>query len=123
MSTERPILFSGPIDAAGHGALYGGWKPSIHMPRRASRITLEIEAVRVERLHDITNEDAMKEGVTCNGTEPPAIAFERLWASINGQASWDADPLVWVVSFNTALPPFKCNGGNAVLGHVLSIFR
>ena len=88
-----------PIDAAGHGALYGGWKPSIHMPRRASRITLEVTGVRVERLGCLTNEDAMKEGVTCNGTEPPAIAFERLWASINGQASWDADPLVWVVTF------------------------
>lgn len=93
-----------PIDAAGHGALYGGWKPSIHMPRRASRITLEVTGVRVERLGCLTNEDVMKEGVTCNGTEPPAIAFERLWASINGQASWDADPLVWVVTFKRLTP-------------------
>lgn len=87
------------------------WRPSIHMPRWASRITLEIESVRVERLHEITEEDAKAEGVTLGedrswahreaGLEykPHVIAFSSLWQSINGKGSWDANPWVWVIQF------------------------
>lgn len=84
------------------------WKPSIHMPRWASRITLEIVSVRVERLHDISEADAKAEGVigkkeaTDAGLEwfdKPRRAFRFLWQSINGAESWDANPWVWVVEF------------------------
>lgn len=88
-------------------------KPSIHMPRSASRITLEITDVRVERLQDISDEDALEEGVTetefyenaerkvSAGAPWPAerLAFADLWQSINGTESWAANPWVWVISF------------------------
>ena len=73
-----------------------GWKPSIHMPRWASRIMLEVTDVRVERLHDISEEDAKAEGVV------DRIAFKLLWCSINGRESWDANPWLWVVSFSVS---------------------
>ena len=84
------------------------WRPSIHMPRWASRITLEITGVRVERLQDISEEDAAAEGVgpgympnslgstTCAGYRP---MFARVWRDINGPDSWAANPWVWVIEF------------------------
>ena len=69
------------------------WRPSIHMPRWASRITLEIVSVRVERLCDMDGEDARAEGVACHAD------FRDLWQSINGPGSWAANPWVWVVEF------------------------
>ncbi|MBH3279176.1 hypothetical protein I5N59_00190 [Serratia marcescens] len=72
------------------------WTPSIHMPRWASRITLEITAVRVERLQDISEADAIAEG----GTKHFNIDwFGPLWASIYGVDSWNANPWVWVIEF------------------------
>lgn len=73
-------------------------RPSIHMPRTACRITLEITSVRVERLHDISEADALAEGPAahCDG---PWHAYRSLWTLINGPASWDANPWVWVVEF------------------------
>lgn len=80
------------------------WKPSIHMPRWASRITLEITDVRVERLQDISEDDARAEG--CRGNATTACGCEGLiedycclWESINGPGSWDANPWVWVIEF------------------------
>jgi len=89
-----------------------GWKPSIHMPRHLSRITLEVTDVRVERLQDISVADAMAEGVVeCNenlrGLEPCMewrYAYEDLWDSINGPGSWDANPWVWVIEFKRVTP-------------------
>lgn len=88
------------------------WKPSIHMPRRHSRITLEVTAVRVERLQDISEERARAEGVLlCEGGAfdysaqdwhqglSASGSFATLWESINGAGSWAADPWVWVVEF------------------------
>jgi hypothetical protein len=92
------------------------WTPSIHMPRWASRITLEITDVRVERLQDISEEDVDAE---CFGGDFPCSVlpdlfpgnpeqwahlsmkecFARLWQSIYGAESWDANPWVWVVEF------------------------
>lgn len=69
------------------------WKPSIHMPRWASRILLNVCVVRVERLLEIDDHDAQAEGV--GGRDE----YEKLWRSINGAESWDANPWVWVVSF------------------------
>lgn len=84
-----------------------GYKPSIHMPRWACRILLEITAVRIERLRDITAEQALAEGVTsCVESLAPSgniysqvELFGLLWSSINGTDSWNANPWVWVVEF------------------------
>lgn len=84
------------------------WRPSIHMPRWASRITLEIESVRVERVQEISENDARAEG--CDGdcpiayippytTRPRVYHYAHLWQSINGPGSWDANPWVWVIQF------------------------
>lgn len=91
------------------------WRPSIHMPRWASRILLEVTSVRVERLQDITEEDAQAEGVSpmgfdggptddcifgCNyRNELHRCSFIELWESINGAGSWGLNPWVWVVGF------------------------
>lgn len=88
------------------------WQPSIHMPRWASRISLKITDVRVERLQDISEADARAEGCPFghagNQYDPPAAdpwqgygraSFSLLWEKINGAGSWDANPWVWVVSF------------------------
>ncbi len=81
------------------------WIPSIHMPRWASRITLEIVSVRVEQLNEISEADAIAEGISIDhlkcetGREGLAPVFETLWESINGLGSWDANPWVWVVEF------------------------
>ena len=82
------------------------WMPSIHMPRVASRITLEITGVRVERLQDISDADAWAEGIDsaealsmgCT-TGAARAAYSALWERINGADSWDANPWVWVVEF------------------------
>lgn len=81
------------------------WKPSIHMPRAASRILLEIISVRVERLQAISEADAMAEGCLGKLAEAAPAAdeareqFRDLWQSINGADSWAANPWVWVVEF------------------------
>lgn len=88
-------------------------RPSIFMPRWASRILLEITAVRVERLNAISESDAMAEGVIedyrpaldpiglCSNYR---VAYRDLWESINGPGSWDANPYVWVVEFKRVQP-------------------
>lgn len=94
-----------------------GWRPSIHMPRWASRLTLEITGVRVERLNGISETDAEAEGIDMealfdaqdcydciadhNMTGRPTVtgAFKYLWESIYGEESWKANPWVWVIEF------------------------
>jgi len=90
------------------------WQPSIRMPRAASRITLEITSVRMERLQDIREADARAEGVAYDpgeggtfhvpgiagcASDSAADAFRKLWQQINRPGSWDANPWVWVVEF------------------------
>ena len=93
-------------------------RPSIHMPRWASRITLEIVSVRVERLKQMSERDALQEGIGLvladNWPDPKAMSeavaksrragFKLLWESINGAESWDANPWVWVVEFRRVEP-------------------
>ena len=105
------------------------WKPSIHMPKDAARIWLRITNLRVERLKNITEEDAIAEGVeniteskygflctwydsetgdTILGTAE--TAFSYLWKSINGEQSWEENPFVWVVEFEV----LSTTGFNAI---------
>ena len=74
--------------------------PAIHMPRWASRITLKITRVRIERLQDISSDDAAAEGDWIIN-EHPAITFRRTWDSINAKRGygWDKNPWVWVIEF------------------------
>lgn len=81
------------------------WRPSIHMPRWASRLLLEVTAVRVERLQDITEADAIAEGGPVDS--PCGLAtgwFADLWDKINGDDAWGANPWVWVVEFQRVEP-------------------
>jgi len=89
------------------------WKPSIHMPKAAARIFLEVTNVRVERLFDISEKDAIAEGIIVIEPEEAYISYDKgvgsyatargsffsLWSSINGQASTDANPWVFVYEF------------------------
>lgn len=83
----------------------GRWRAAIHMPRRASRITLDITHVRVERLQDISDIDLLCEGVEFEyvGSDQHRLrrsAFARLWDTIySSERSWEANPWVWVISF------------------------
>jgi hypothetical protein len=80
------------------------WKPSIHMPRWACRIELEVTGVRVERLQDISLGDVDREGAPAKYPSGAAkMDFQELWESINGAGSWEANPWVWVVEFRRVL--------------------
>jgi hypothetical protein len=92
-----------------------GWfkRPALFMPKEACRLFLQITSVRIERLQEITNEQALKEGIKvlekdeayfdyleeCGSYATPRGSFTSLWCKINGQASWDANPYVWVIGF------------------------
>ncbi|WP_434033551.1 hypothetical protein [Cupriavidus sp. a3] len=86
------------------------WKPSIHMPRALCRLVLEITGVRVERLNDCSEADAITEGIERDGdgwksyaggscVAFPTTSYASLWDSINGAGAWEANPWVWVVEF------------------------
>lgn len=75
------------------------WRPSIHMPRWASRILLELTGVRVERLRDITPDDCRAEGGPYDSPLDQLAWYRDLWESINGHGSWLANPWVWCLSF------------------------
>ena len=114
-----PSCFSVEYPATDIPWLDGKIRQSIFMPRWASRITLKITGIRVERLNDISEEDAIAEGVghgfqmnagwpdyqhikngVCELTQDTAsMSFASLWESINGPDSWDANPWVWVIEF------------------------
>ena len=99
LAGEWPSEFRGDPDVP-------RWRPSIHMPRWASRITLEVVDVRVERLQEITEADAVAEGVygelgPLDITARPL--FGSLWNNINAKRgySWESNPWVWCVEFKT----------------------
>lgn len=76
------------------------WRPSIFMPRWATRLILPVVDVRPQRLHEISEEDALAEGVErFDGPHTARAAFADLWAAVYGRASWDANPWVWAVTF------------------------
>jgi hypothetical protein len=91
LNTINESLFSYP----------GRWRSPRFMPRWASRMTLEIASVRIEHLQDITEEDAIAEGIERVGGEQPLRSFQTLWDSINFQRGygWEVNPLVWIIEF------------------------
>jgi hypothetical protein len=108
-------------EAEGNKPFHMKWKPSIHMPQWASRITLRITDIRVERLQDISEEDAIAEGVALERYVPvsdsagkhssgeaeptdPVEEYRDLWNKINGPGAWEANPWVWVISFERVKP-------------------
>ena len=98
-------LFSRTVYRATDGEVDGvgrkfTWTSSRFMPRAASRITLKITNIKVERLQDITEDDAEKEGSNLDlATGTFRYGFASLWESINGKKSWDKNPWVWVIEF------------------------
>lgn len=96
------------------------WKPCIHMPKTACRIFLQITDIRVERLQDITDKDAVLEGIESDkkgyfkdymselgsaGSMGPYASFMTLWTSLNGPTAWDGNPWVWVLTFKRINKP------------------
>lgn len=82
------------------------WHPSIHMPRAASRITLEITHIRAQRLHDMTEADAYNEGFEWvgHGDISTCHQFQEIWEKINGPHSWEQNPWVWAITFRVLSP-------------------
>jgi hypothetical protein len=116
--THEAAVYKAGWDRSSGGV---SWRPSIYMPRWASRITLRITDIRVERLQDISEDDARAEGVT-PATEPPTAAalmtavgrgawfmphrgaFANIWNKINAPGAWDENPWVWAISFERVKP-------------------
>lgn len=108
---DGPFVYA--ADGNREATIDGRWRPSIHMPRHASRISLEITDVRLQRLHDISESDAVAEGVSysldidagawCGASDrlwgTAREAFRDLWESIHGNGSWAANPWVWALTF------------------------
>lgn len=110
MCEQYPIAGRKPI------RVDGTWRPSIHMPRWASRLTLYVTEVRVERLNSISEEDARAEGVECDSDgwrdyqmpctqccTSPVDSYRTLWESINGKGSWADNPYVACYTFRPLL--------------------
>ena len=127
--TDRPDCPAYKAGKDGWEAFHGDlkWKPSIHMPKAACRLFLRVKSVRVERLQDISTEDAMVEGIEFSSirTFPdykdylvkstkhaevfhllnPRLSFQTLWQSINGEESWNSNPWMWVIEFERIEKP------------------
>lgn len=105
------VARTAPAGTRGYPDPQDKWTPSIHMPRWACRLVLPLVSVRVERVQDITEADAKAEGLTqtaygwTDGStgydcSTARAAFRELWEIIYGQASWDANPWVWVAEWD-----------------------
>ncbi len=119
------ILYRAHPNCEGVAQMLGGWRPSIFMPRRASRLTLRITEVRAQELQQISEVDAIAEGIERDGegwksyeiihqgrhkgerhphavvpNRSPITSYRELWESINGAGSWAANPWVWALTFD-----------------------
>jgi hypothetical protein len=121
MPTGWPYDYKATVEADGT-PIEGPWKPSIFMPREACRIRLEITNIRVERVQDISEADAIAEGVESwfsdlfqetrykdyetpiSDWRNPDSSYRSLWTKINGTDSWNSNPWVWVVEFKRIEP-------------------
>ncbi|MBF5006885.1 hypothetical protein [Diaphorobacter caeni] len=114
---DAPVVFAADGEQALRSRLCERWRPSIHMPRWASRLSLEIHGIRVERLQDISRNDALAEGIVRHPdgsygladtshyhSDDPRQSFFSLWESINGDGSVMANPWVWVYDFREVQP-------------------
>lgn len=111
LAAGTPILF------LADESLPGRYRPAMHLPMRFTRATLHVEDVRIERLKDISEADAIAEGLQFEeatgrwgisgicGDLDPVVAYRRLFEHINGPESWDANPLVWVISYRFEAAP------------------
>lgn len=105
----RNKFYEKPYEIGSIGDAYSEWRPSIFMPKVASRIKLEITNIKVEKLCDITEEDVMAEGISLPNYAEQAIKdvyypepsdiYAELWDKINGTGSWIKNPWVWVIEF------------------------
>jgi hypothetical protein len=120
-NTDNPLPGDWPIEDKDDPGC-GRWRPSIHMPRKFSRILLEVTDVRVERVQSISEDDVLAEGIVkatkdgnlwkygleewpwCDWYLNPLDAWTHLWVSINGLASWEKNEWVWVVEFKRLQP-------------------
>lgn len=111
----RDLVYQDVVYLADGQPRKGKYRPAMFMPRWASRILLEVVAVRVERLQDITEAQAIAEGIMRDGEgwcgyesgpwfASPIGAFRSLWESIHGPGSWDANDYVWVIEFRRLQP-------------------
>ena len=99
----RPFIYKADPASENGDGIYGDhkWNPSIHMPKTACRIFLEVTDVRVERLQSIGYRDIHSEGLTGGGLKE----WRDLWESINGKDSWKCNPWVWVYDFKRTAKP------------------
>lgn len=98
---DLPPEWAHPIEylADGTDIRNGRFRQGMHMPRWASRLTLTVSDVRVERLQDCTEADAIAEGVSASDHWPATMAYRDLWDRINGPGAWDTNPWVAAYSF------------------------
>jgi hypothetical protein len=119
---EEFYYYKANFDTSDQCHLTGSWKPSIHMPKKACRTWLKITDIKIQRLKDISEEDAKAEGVEY-GTDilgdhgykcyllnlfvfsKATTSFQTLWESINGSDSWNLNPWVWVITFKRVEKP------------------
>lgn len=97
--TNAHIYYRSDPEPGGNGP----WKPSIHMPKWACRLRLDVEAVRVERLQEITAMDVFKEGIGSFASAHIDVAremFAQTWNQIHGNEAWHDNPWVWVIEFS-----------------------
>ena len=107
-AADNTVRYTGATEGGPGFMTRGNWRPSIHMPRWAIRIMLEIVSVRVERLNEISQVDAQAEGIqwqNCawgeQGRSHAWAAYKDLWERINGPGSWAINPWVWVIEFKS----------------------
>ena len=108
--TWRPLgagvwVYRSTAGTANEAVHAGKWRPSIFMPRKIAQLLLRVTAVRVERLQEISVEDALAEGIEHRTMNDPRVEYRWLWDSINAKrAPWGLNPWVWVITFERLLP-------------------